>query len=172
MKRKSATRNIPTRLATGAFILHSGIEKWRGSTEQAQAIHEMAATAYPIVRDIPPKRFLRLLALSEILTGSLLLLPWVSNASAGAALSSFSGPLVGLYWRTPGMRRQGSVWPEQRGIALSKDIWMLGIGLGLLADARSRARDRRTTRWQHDDEHEIPADSDWIGRLPLVVAHL
>jgi hypothetical protein len=30
------------------------------------------------------------------------------------------------------------VWPTQTGIAVSKDIWMLGIGLGLLADAARR----------------------------------
>lgn len=32
-------RNIPTRLATGAFVLHSGLERWSGGPEQAQGVH-------------------------------------------------------------------------------------------------------------------------------------
>jgi hypothetical protein len=28
----------------------------------------------------------------------------------------------------------GSIWPSQTGVAVSKDVWMLGIGLGLVAD--------------------------------------
>ena len=39
-------RNVPTRLAAGAFILHSGIEKWSGGPEQAAGIHGMAAGAF------------------------------------------------------------------------------------------------------------------------------
>ena len=61
-------------------------------------------------------------------------LPIVPNKIAGAALSAFSGGLVGLYLRTPDLHRPGSILPNQAGIALSKDIWMLGIGLGLLAE--------------------------------------
>ena len=48
---------------------------------------------------------------------------------------SFSGSLVTMYARTPALRKPGSIWPSQAGIAVSKDIWMLGIGLGLVADA-------------------------------------
>jgi len=62
-------RNVPTRLATGAYILHTGWEKWHATEERAQALH---------------------------------------------------GP--------------GSVWPAPAGVAVSKDVWMLGIGLGLIAD--------------------------------------
>jgi hypothetical protein len=32
------------------------------------------------------------------------------------------------------MRRDGSLRPSQQGTALAKDVWMLGIGLGLIAD--------------------------------------
>jgi hypothetical protein len=41
---------------------------------------------------------------------------------------------MALYARTPGMRKPGSVWPTPPGIGLSKDIWMVGIGLGLMLD--------------------------------------
>ena len=32
-----ALSDIPIRLATGGFILHSGLEKWNGGGEQAAA---------------------------------------------------------------------------------------------------------------------------------------
>jgi len=39
-----------------------------------------------------------------------------------------------MYFRTPGMRKPGSIWPTQAGNGLAKDSWMLGIGLALLAE--------------------------------------
>jgi hypothetical protein len=33
------------------------------------------------------------------------------------------------------MRRQGSLRPTEDSLAMTKDIWMLGIASGLLADA-------------------------------------
>jgi hypothetical protein len=41
---------------------------------------------------------------------------------------------VGLYLRTPGLHKPGSVWPTEDGVGLSKDVWLLGIGAGLVAD--------------------------------------
>ncbi|WP_207556036.1 hypothetical protein [Intrasporangium flavum] len=60
------------------------------------------------------------------------------NRLAGAALTAFSGGLVGLYLRTPGMRQEGSIWPTPDGMAVSKDTWMLGIGASLLASRHDR----------------------------------
>jgi hypothetical protein len=131
-------RDLPGRVATGAFILHAGIDKWNGPAAQAEGVHAMAAGAFPFLKSIPPERFLKGLAAGEVLTGALLLSPFVSNAVAGAALTGFSGSLLTLYARTPALRKPGSVWPTPAGIAVSKDIWMLGIGLGLLADAAKR----------------------------------
>ena len=91
--------------------------------------------AFPVLNRIPPARFLRLLAASEIAIGTALLTPNVPNALAGAALTGFSSSLVTMYARTPVLRKPGSIWPSQAGVAVSKDIWMLGIGLGLVADA-------------------------------------
>ena len=131
-------RSLPGRVTTGAFILHSGIEKWNGPSEQAEGVHAMAAGAFPLLKSIPSERFLKLLAAGEVVTGSLLLAPFVPNALAGAALTGFSGSLLTMYARTPALHRPGSVWPTQGGIAVSKDVWMLGIGLGLLSDAVKR----------------------------------
>ena len=126
-------RDVPTRLATGAYILHSGLEKWHGDEDRAQALHGVAAGAYPILARVPPTTFLKALAVAEIGLGAALLTPVVPNRLAGAALTAFSGGLVTMYLRTPAMHKPNSVWPTPAGIAVSKDVWMLGIGLGLLA---------------------------------------
>lgn len=130
----SLWKRLPERIATGAYILHSGLEKWNGGAEQAAGVHGMAAGAYPFLADIEPARFLRLLAAGEIATGSLLLIPFVPRAVAGAVLTAFSGGLVGMYLRTPSLRKPGSIWPSPNGIAVSKDVWMLAIGAGLVLD--------------------------------------
>jgi hypothetical protein len=59
-------RDIPGRIVTGGYILHSGLEKWQGDEERAKAIHGMAANAFPFLKDIPPAQFLRMLAAGEI----------------------------------------------------------------------------------------------------------
>ncbi|MFF2327294.1 MULTISPECIES: hypothetical protein [unclassified Streptomyces] len=130
-------RDVAPRLATGAFILNSGLGKLKADEETAQGVHGMACVAYPFLKKIEARRFTRLLALSEIAVGTTLLAPFVPTRVAGLALTGFSGGLLGLYLRVPGMRESGSLRPTQNGIALAKDSWMLGIGLGFLcADAR------------------------------------
>jgi hypothetical protein len=126
---------FPTRLATGAYILHSGLRKRDADEETAEGLYGMAIQAYPVLEHLPPDRFVRLLSAAEITVGGALLVPLVPTALAGAALTAFSGALVGLYARMPGMREPGTPWPTERGMALSKDSWMLGIGLGLLVEA-------------------------------------
>ena len=133
-------REIPGRLAAGAYILHSGIEKWASEEDRAKALHGMAAKAYPFLADVPPATFVRALATAEIATGALILAPFVPAAVAGAALSGFAASLLVMYARTPALRNPGSIWPSPAGIAVSKDVWMLGIGAGLLVDAWARRR--------------------------------
>jgi hypothetical protein len=98
----------------------------------------MASGAFPFLAKVPPATFLKALASAEIGTGAALLLPLVGNKLAGAALTAFSGSLLTMYLRTPALHEPGSVWPTQAGTAVSKDVWMLGIGLGLLADPGSQ----------------------------------
>ena len=131
-------RNIPTRVAAGAYILHSGLSKWNGSEEQAKGMHAMASGAYPFLADVPPATFLKVLSAAEIGIGAALLTPFIGNRLAGAALTAFSGSLMGMYLRTPAMHDEGSIWPTRAGTALSKDVWMLGIGVGLMADRGSK----------------------------------
>ncbi len=104
-----------------------------------------ASTAWPPPRSrsceaIKPPLFLRLLSAGEVATGALLLAPFVSNRKAGLALTAFSGGLMTLYARTPSMREPGSIWPSQQGMAVAKDVWMLGVGLGLLLDPATKAK--------------------------------
>ncbi|MFB7636057.1 hypothetical protein ACFC0M_34645 [Streptomyces sp. NPDC056149] len=134
-------RDIAPRLATGAFLLNSGLTKWGADQETAEAVHGMACAAYPFLSKLPAEQFTRLLSASEIAIGGVLLAPFVPTRLAGLALTGFAGGLVGLYLRLPGMREPGSLRPTQNGIPLAKDTWMLGIGLGFLAAPGSpRAR--------------------------------
>ncbi len=133
-------RDLPGRITTGAYILHAGLQKWNADEARANGVHGMAAGAFPVLKSVPPTRFIRMLAAGEVATGALLLSPFVSTGLAGAALTAFSGSLVTMYARTPALREPGSIWPSPAGIAVSKDVWMLGIGLGFLADASFRAR--------------------------------
>ena len=127
-------RHLPPRVAAGAFILYSGLGKLHPDEETAAQLHGFAAGAYPVLARLKPADFVRLLAAGEITLGTALLLPVVPAAAAGAGLAAFSGGLLGLYARTPGMRKEGSPFPTQQGIPLAKDAWMMGIGLGLVID--------------------------------------
>lgn len=126
--------HLPPRVITGAFILNSGLGKWRGDAQAAAQAHGFATGAYPVLAQLPPTVFLRALAAGEIALGTALILPLIPDRLAGAALTAFSASLLGLYARTPGMRKPGSVWPTQQGIGLSKDVWMLGLGLDLVLE--------------------------------------
>jgi uncharacterized membrane protein YphA (DoxX/SURF4 family) len=128
-------RRLPGRLATGLFILNSGISKWSADEESAAGLHGMAVGTYPFLGRLEPKNFTRLLSIGEIALGSALLLPVVPSVAAGAGLTAFAAGLLGLYARTEGMTREDGVRPTQQGTPLAKDAWLLGIGLGLVIDS-------------------------------------
>lgn len=125
---------MPQRVATGAFILNSGIGKWSADEETAKQLHGFATGTYPFLAKLKPEDFMKLLAGTEIALGTALLLPFVPTLVAGAGLTAFSGGLLGLYARTPGLRKEGTPLPTHDGIPLAKDVWMAGIGLGLVID--------------------------------------
>jgi hypothetical protein len=137
---------IAPRISAGAFILNSGLGK-RGADEQAAAgMHGFAAGTYPFLKNLEPKQFAKALSTSEIAVGALLLAPFVPTAVAGAALTGFSAGLLGLYLRTPGMRKPGSLAPTEQGMAIAKDSWLLGIGIGLLTRGTIDREPRRVRR--------------------------
>lgn len=134
-------RHLPARAAIGAYVLDSGLGKRGADAETAAGLHGMAAQAYPFLADVDPRTFVRLLSAAEIALGAALLLPVVPTGLAAAGLTAFSGGLVGLYLRTPGMTREDGIRPSQDGIGLAKDVFMLGSAVGLLVDvAGERAR--------------------------------
>ena len=137
-------REVAPRAATGAYILNSGVQKRRADEEAAKRLHTLASGTYPFLARMEPVTFVRALSAAEIGLGAVLLTPFVPAALAGAALTAFSGGLLVMYLRTPGMRKPGSLAPTPAGLAISKDVWMLGIGLGLLTDAATRTRQRHS----------------------------
>ena len=132
MRVASFIRDMPARVTAGAFILNSGLSKLSADEQTAARLHQMATGAYPFLDTMKPQDFTRLLGAGEVAVGSALLLPAVSSGLAGLLLTGFSGGLLGLYLRIPGMRQEGSLRPTQQGTALAKDSWLLGIGASLL----------------------------------------
>jgi hypothetical protein len=98
----------PLRVATGAFILNSGLSKQGLDGQAAEGMHAMAAGALPALKQIPATRFAQLLSGAEIALGGALLAPFVSSRIAGAALAGFSAGLVQLYLKTPGCGRRAA----------------------------------------------------------------
>ncbi len=181
-------RRAPGRIAAGTFILNSGLAKWKASEESAGFLHGTACNAYPVFGKLQPQTFTRALAVTEIALGGALLTPVVPAGIAGGALTAFSGGLLGVYWQTPGMHEEGNPRPTQQGTALAKDVWMAGIGAGLVADAlvpdvKTRRKVRRAERRAAKAEAELSsaegndeggsvrgAAQHLVSALPLVAA--
>lgn len=126
--------HVPLRVATGAYILNSGISKLSADEGTAQFLHAAAAGTYPaLFRSMKPTTFAQLLAYSEMAVGVALLAPMVPSTVAGAALTGFGASLLGMYFKTPAMTQDDGIRPSQEGTALAKDIWLVGAGLTLLS---------------------------------------
>jgi hypothetical protein len=125
---------LPTRIATGAFLMNSGIGKLTADEETAAGLHGFATGTYPFLGKLKPMDFTRLLGACEVTLGTALLVPVVPAWLAGAGLTALGGGLLGLYARTPGMRRKGTPFPTQEGTVLAKDSWFFAIGLSLVID--------------------------------------
>ena len=131
---------IPLRVATGAYILNSGISKLGADEGTAQFLHGAAAGTYPaLFKDMEATKFARLLAVSEVGVGTALLAPMVSATVAGAALTGFGASLIGMYLKTPSMTLDDGIRPSQEGTAVAKDVWLVGAGLTLLTQGITSA---------------------------------
>ena len=137
---------IAPRISAGAFILNSGLGKRNVPAEAAAGMHGFAVGTYPFLRSVPPEQFVKGLSTAEIVIGGALLTPFVPTAVAGALLTGFSGGLLGLYVKTPGMRKEGSVFPTEQGLSLAKDSWLVGIGIGLMTRGLIERRPRVTVK--------------------------
>ena len=137
---------IAPRISAGAFILNSGLGKQGADEGTAAGLHGFASGTYPFLKSVDPATFVRVLSYSEIAVGAALLTPFVPTAVAGAVLTGFSGGLLGLYLNTPGMRKPGSLAPTQEGLTVAKDVWLLGIGIGLLTRGTIDRQPRRVRK--------------------------
>lgn len=127
--------HVPLRLATGAYILNSGISKLRAKPEEQEQMHGWASSVYPMFKDMRAGDFSKLLGYGEIGIGALLLLPTVPSAVAGGALAAFGAGLTGMYLKTPGMTQADGVRPTAEGTGLAKDVWLVGAGLTLASQS-------------------------------------
>lgn len=125
---------IPPRLACGAFILNTGISKRSLDSEKAAGLRDQAALVFPPLKKMDPKRFGKLLSAFEIGLGTALLIPVIPTWLVSAGLIGFSGMLMGVYLKTPGMTMEDGIRPAPAGMGIARDVFMLGSGLGLLLE--------------------------------------
>jgi hypothetical protein len=144
MKVRVEPWHLPPRVLTGLYFLNSGLSKAGADEATAAQLHGFATGTYPFLGKLDARRFTRLLSVAETAIGVALVVPVVPAGVAGAALTAFALATLGLYLRTPGLRKEGSLRPTQQGIAISKDIWMVGIGLSLVIDEIAERRSNRT----------------------------
>ena len=136
MNRHDLAWQLPLRLTAGTFVLDSGLRKRDPDEETAKHLHDFASGAYPFLDAVEPVTFTKALAAAEMLIGAALVIPVVTARLAGLGLLGFGAGLLGLYARTPGMRRPGTPLPTQDGIALAKDSWLVAIGAALVLGDR------------------------------------
>ena len=158
---------IPLRLASGAFILNSGLNKRGISAEQAQGLRDMSARGLPALANLSPEQFKKFLVTTEIGVGSALLAPFVPGWLAGSALTAFSGGLFSMYLNTPEMTEADGVRPSQEGTAVAKDIFLVGSGLAIAADSvanrpgkRRKAAKKRAARIEGARDAKVQAIRD------------
>lgn len=132
--------HLPPRIAIGAFILNSGINKLGADDDTAKGLQGMAAGPFPFVEKMEPRAFAKALGAGETALGAALLAPFIPSWLAGLGLGAFSGSLLRLYLKTPGMTKEDGVRPTQQGTPLAKDVWMFGAAAGLVLDEFTHGR--------------------------------
>jgi hypothetical protein len=96
----------------------------------------MAAGAYPFLADVDPKLLTKAVAGTEIALGTALLVPVLPRALVATGFTAFSAGLVGMYLRTPALRRgENDPRPSPQGVGIAKDVIMLGAAASYLLDA-------------------------------------
>jgi uncharacterized membrane protein YphA (DoxX/SURF4 family) len=129
-------RHLPLRLGAGAYILSSGVDKLSADADAATGYHAMAAGAYPFLADVDPKLLTKAVAGTEIALGTALLVPVLPRALVATGFTAFSAGLVGMYLRTPALRRgENDPRPSPQGVGIAKDVIMLGAAASYLLDA-------------------------------------
>jgi len=136
-------------VSTGAYILNSGLGKFGADDETNKHLHAAAVSTFPALGKLDPKLFGKGLAVAECALGGALLLPIVPVGVVGVGLAAFSGAMLTMYYKTPGMHAEGSIRPTVEGSPVAKDVWLAGIATSLLVDA--------VTAPAHDKAVEVSA---------------
>ena len=131
--------DLPLRLSSGSFLVWVGSRKVQRPGEHTDLL-EFASHSTPFLKRFfgaRPERFATVLGTMEVSLG-LWLASGIARRAAGVALTGFSLTTFSLVYTVPGNRVEGSWWePSSQGLSISKDVWMLGIGLALaLGDER------------------------------------
>jgi len=126
------------RAVPGAFIANSGIGKIGMPAEYSAGVQQAAASGIPAAAKLPADKFGTYLGYAETAIGASLLAPFVSSKLAGAGLAAFSGGLLTMYFRNPENTEADGIRPSQEGLSLSKDVFMLAIGLALMAQGKNK----------------------------------
>ncbi|MDQ1058425.1 hypothetical protein QFZ23_002326 [Arthrobacter globiformis] len=135
--------HIPLRLTTGAFILNAGYGKRHLDKDSAAGLQSMAAKVIPPVTRMKPETFGKVLSYAEMTLGAALLAPFLPSRLVGVGLGIFSGSLLTMYRRIPGMTQADGIRPSQQGTALAKDVWMFGIAVALVLDRKPKSGNTR-----------------------------
>jgi hypothetical protein len=126
----------PIRLTFGAFFLHVALTHRELDERGAKGLQRFASTAYPILKKLRPRTFQHGMVAAESAVAASLLVPGVPAVVGGAALTSFGTALLGVYARTPMLRRdERSLRPNDMGLSIAKDSWMVAAGVAVIADA-------------------------------------
>ncbi|WP_394282148.1 hypothetical protein [Corynebacterium sp.] len=125
--------SIALRVIPGAYILNSGIGKLKLPEEASAGLHQAATSGISAIKNLPAKDFSKYLGGAEVGLGAALLAPFVSNKVAGAGLVAFGSGLLTMYFNNEENTESDGIRPSQQGLSLSKDSWLVALGLGLLA---------------------------------------
>ena len=125
----------PIRIIFGAFFLHVALTHRELDEKGAKGLQRFAASGWPFVKKLSPMQFKQAMVAGECAVAASLLVPGVPAVLGGVALTGFGTGLLGVYARTPMLRRsEKSLRPNDMGLSIAKDSWMLAAGLAVLAD--------------------------------------
>ncbi|MDU2984118.1 MAG: hypothetical protein E7B40_05920, partial [Actinomyces sp.] len=116
----------------GTLILDAGVKKLKADEGTYAFLQQMAATGVPAVSKLDAATFGKLISGAETALGATLLTPFIPARLAGAGLTAFAANLMTMYFRNPAMTEADGIRPSQEGMMLSKDVFMLAIGLALI----------------------------------------
>lgn len=131
---------------TGAWILNSAYGKLGMGEDGVKHLQGMAEVGIPDLGKLSPSAFKKFIIGGEVAVGSALLLPFVPNRLAGAALSAFSGGMLSMYFRNPEWTQQDGIRWSQEGTPFAKDMWLGAIAADLMLSGGKKSQKRKKSK--------------------------